>query len=207
MFTYDSASQDDAWKVRLLLRKLGAAELDKYCNLILPQNPRDRTFSETCSTLSQHFGDNSSLFNIRYRCLKLKMNESDDFLTHVGVVNRECERFKLKYLSENQFKSLILICSLQSEKFVDIRTRLLHRLDQEPTLSLNDIAAEYQRLTNLKHDTALVQSCGNGDTEVHAVRRKPTSHQVTPATTSTYRDKPAEKKRITPPSRCCNCDA
>ncbi|TNN06305.1 Gap-Pol polyprotein, partial [Schistosoma japonicum] len=84
----------------------------------------------------QHFGDNSSLFNIRYRCLKLKMNESDDFSTHVGVVNRECER-------------------LQSEKFADIRTRLLHRLDQEPTLSLNDIAAEYQRLTNLKHDTAL----------------------------------------------------
>nr|CAX83692.1 Gap-Pol polyprotein [Schistosoma japonicum] len=206
LFMYELASQDDAWKVRLLLRKLDAAELDKYCNLILPQNPRFKTFSETCSTLSQHFGDNSSLFNIRYRCLKLKMNKSDDFLTHVGVVNRECERFKLKDLSENQFKSLILICSLQSEKFAIIRTRLLHRLDQEPTLSLNDIAAEYQRLTNLKHDTALVQSGGNGDIEVHAVCRKPISHQVTPATTSTHRDKPPDKKNIIPPSRCWNCD-
>ncbi|KAH8848870.1 Egg protein, partial [Schistosoma japonicum] len=35
------------------------AELDKYCNLILPQNPRDRTFDETsdaesCLYLGQH---------------------------------------------------------------------------------------------------------------------------------------------------------
>ncbi|KAK4474317.1 hypothetical protein MN116_000402 [Schistosoma mekongi] len=208
LFMFDLASQDDSWKVRLLLRKLGAAELDKYCNLILPQNPRDRTFTETCTILSQHFGDNSSLFNIRYRCLKLKMNESDDFLTHVGIVNRECERFKLKDLSEDQFKSLILICSLQSEKFTDIRTRLLHRLDQEPTLSLKDIAAEHQRLTNLKHDTTLVQSGGHSEIEVHAVHQKPSPRQLTPATTTpTSCAKPADKKRTIPPSRCWNCGA
>ncbi|KAK4470004.1 hypothetical protein MN116_000030 [Schistosoma mekongi] len=208
LFMFDLASQDDSWKVRLLLRKLGAAELDKYCNLILPQNPRDRTFTETCTTLSQHFGDNSSLFNIRYRCLKLKMNESDDFLTHVGIVNRECERFKLKDLSEDQFKSLILICSLQSERFADIRTRLLHRLDQEPTLSLKDIAAEHQRLTNLKHDTTLVQSGGHSEIEVHAVHQKPNPRQLTPATTTpTSCAKPADKKRTIPPSRCWNCGA
>ncbi|KAK4472183.1 hypothetical protein MN116_000483 [Schistosoma mekongi] len=136
------------------------------------------------------------------------MNESDDFLTHVGIVNRECERFKLKDLSEDQFKSLILICSLQSERFADIRTRLLHRLDQEPTLSLKDIAAEHQRLTNLKHDTTLVQSGGHSEIEVHAVHQKPSPRQLTPATTTpTSCAKPADKKRPIPPSRCWNCGA
>ncbi|KAH9595482.1 hypothetical protein MS3_00000837 [Schistosoma haematobium] len=66
LFKFDFANQDDAWKVRVLLRKLGATELDKYCNLILPLNPRDRSFADTVQTLSQHFGDNSLLFNTGY---------------------------------------------------------------------------------------------------------------------------------------------
>ncbi|CAH8580239.1 unnamed protein product [Schistosoma turkestanicum] len=145
VFKFDFANQDDAWKVRLLLRKLGERELDRYCDLILPLNPRDRSFSDTVQTLSRQFGDNSSLFSTRYRCLKLIMNEDDDFLTHVGIVNRECERFQLKSLTEDQFKTLVLICSLQSEKFNGIKTQILYRLDQDPKLTLSDIANEYQR--------------------------------------------------------------
>ena len=76
LFRVDLSDKDDAWKVRLLLRKLGAAELDKYCNLILPQNPRDRTFDATVQSLSQLFGDHRSLFNTRYRCLKLVLSWS-----------------------------------------------------------------------------------------------------------------------------------
>ncbi|VDP41589.1 unnamed protein product [Schistosoma margrebowiei] len=153
LFKFDFANQDDAWKVWPLLLKLGATELDKYCDLILPLNPRDRSFADTVQTLSQHLGDNSSLFNTRYRCLKLTMNENDDFLTHVGVVNRECECFRLKSLTEDQFKALILICSLQHQKFSDLRTRLLSRLDQGPKLTLSNIANEYQGLINLQRDT------------------------------------------------------
>ncbi|VDP30701.1 unnamed protein product [Schistosoma mattheei] len=125
LFKFDFANEDDAWKVRPLLRKLGATELDECCNLILPLNSRDRSFADTVQTLSQHSGDNSSLFNTRYRCLKLTMNEDNDFLTHVGVVNRERERFRLKSLTEDRLKALILICSLQHQTFSDLRTRLL----------------------------------------------------------------------------------
>ena len=171
LFQTDLAAQDDAWKVRLLLRKLGPAELDKYSNLILPQKPSDRSFQDTIASLKQIFGEQASLFNTRYRCLKLVMNESDDFLTHVGIVNRECERFKLKSLTDDQFKSLILICSLQSPRFADIRTRLLNRLERDPTITLNSMAEEYQRLVNLQHDTTLVQSGGRGGYEVHAVQK------------------------------------
>ena len=99
------------------------------------------------------------------------MHESDDFVTHIGIVNRECERFKLKSLTDDQFKSLVFICSLQSPQFADIRTRLLNRLEQDPTLTLNASADEYQRLVNLQRDTTLVQSGGQDGSEVHAVQQ------------------------------------
>ncbi|KAH9579586.1 hypothetical protein MS3_00000790 [Schistosoma haematobium] len=174
-FKFDFANQDDAWKIRLLLRKMGASELDGYCNLILPLDSRDRRFSDTVQTLSQHFGDDSPLFNTRYRCLKLIMNEDNDFLTHVGIVNRKYERFRLKSLSEDQFKALILICSLQSQKFSDIRTRLLCRLDQDPKLSLSDTANEYERFINLQRDTTMIQSGRFSQFEVRVVQQ--TSNQ------------------------------
>jgi hypothetical protein len=217
LFRVDFAAQDDAWKVRLLLRKLGPAELDQYCNLILPQNPRDRTFDATVESLRQHFGDRSSLFSTRYKCLKLVMNESDDFLTHVGVVNRECERFKLKTLTDDQFKSLIFICSLQSPKFADIRMRLLNRLEQDPKLTLTAIAEEYQRLINLQHDATLVQTGGQGGSEVHAVRMttRPSgstnSGQSTsgPSTSGTSNADPntAKGSKKGPSSPCWHCGA
>ncbi|CAH8567690.1 unnamed protein product [Schistosoma mattheei] len=202
LFKFDFANQDDAWKVRLLLRKLGPSELDRYCNLILPLNPRDRSFSDTIQSLSQQFGDNSSLFNARYRCLKLTMNEDADFLTHVGIVNRECERFRLKSLTEDQFKALILICSLQSQKFNDIRTRLLSRLDQDPKLTLNDIANEYQRLINLQRDTTMVQRGGSDRAEVHVVQQPRNSHKSAPATSSS-----GQKTKTNPPAPCWHCGA
>nr|CAX83703.1 Gag-Pol polyprotein [Schistosoma japonicum] len=206
LFKFDFATQDDAWKVRLLLRKLGPSELDKYCNLILPQNPRDRSFADTVQSLSQQFGDNSSLFNIRYRCLKLIMNEDSDFLTHVGIVNRECERFRLKSLTEDQFKALILIWSLQSQKFSDIRTRLLCRLDQDPKLTLNDIANEYQRLINIQRDTTMIQSGGKDNSEVHAVRQS-SGNATSMAASSSSHSSSALSLKTRPPSACWHCGA
>ncbi|CAH8452171.1 unnamed protein product [Schistosoma rodhaini] len=207
LFKFDFANQDDAWKVRLLLRKLGASELDRYCNLILPLNPRDRSFADTVQTLSLHFGDNSSLFNTRYRCLKLVMNEDDDFLTHVGIVNRECERFRLKSLSEDQFKALILICSLQSQKFSDIRTRLLCRLDQDPKLTLNDMANEYQRLVNLQRDTSMVESGGSSRSEVRVIQKTTNQNQCAPAAFSPTHFSPIRQTRTNPSTPCWHCGA
>nr|VZI47158.1 unnamed protein product [Spirometra erinaceieuropaei] len=59
----DLAAQDDGWKVRLLPRKPGPTEHERYANFILPKNPLEATFKDTVQTLSQIFGDQSSLFN------------------------------------------------------------------------------------------------------------------------------------------------
>ncbi|BHF83063.1 hypothetical protein SprV_0802620400 [Sparganum proliferum] len=87
LFSIDLAAQDDAWKVRLLLRNLGPAEHERYANFILPKNPREVTFKDTVKTLSQIFGEQSSLFNTRFQCLQLCKRDSDDFITYAGIVN------------------------------------------------------------------------------------------------------------------------
>nr|CAH8843270.1 unnamed protein product [Trichobilharzia regenti] len=216
LFTVDLASQDDAWKVRVLLRKLGPAEYERYCNLILPQKPRDNCFDDTIKLLREHFGDHSSLFSIRYRCLKMTMNENDDFLTHVGTVNRECERFRLRSLTDDQFKALILICSLQSPRFTDIRTRLLNQLEQNPKLTLHDIADEYQRLINLQKDIHLVESTPPKSSDIRALRKSknlpsatpdpPTSPNV-PRKSIHTRPTSQNTAKKTPPSPCWHCGA
>ncbi|BHF67895.1 hypothetical protein SprV_0301092400 [Sparganum proliferum] len=55
LFSVDLAAQDDAWKIRLALRKLGPAEHKRYANFILPRNPREVTLKDTVQTLSQIF--------------------------------------------------------------------------------------------------------------------------------------------------------
>ena len=50
----------DDWKVRLLLRKLGSAERDRYSNYILPKHPRDDNFTETVE-IQKIFGESISL--------------------------------------------------------------------------------------------------------------------------------------------------
>ncbi|KAH9583008.1 hypothetical protein MS3_00000430 [Schistosoma haematobium] len=143
-------------------------EHERYSNFILPKNPRDFSFDETVKTLSQIFGEQSSLFNIRCQCLKIT-KEPDDWVKHAGIVNRECERSKLSSMIEDQFKCLVLVCSLRSPENADIRTIILSKLEQCPDMMLREVTTE--GLVNLKHDTSMVEN-GTHFPYISAVQRK-----------------------------------
>ena len=193
LFTIELAHLDDAQRVRKLLQKLGTSEHEKYVNYILPKNPRDLNFDQTVSILKQMFGEQMSLFNIRYQCLKLVKSPDDDWVTYAGIVNRECENSKFCKMTDDQFKCLIFICGLQSAQDSDIRTRLLNRLEQDPDLTLQAVTTECQRLVNLKHDTAMIER--RSPSEVHAVSQ----------TVSKEVKKTDSSKKRKPPTPCWHC--
>lgn len=193
VFNVDLETFDDAAKVRVLLRKLGTIEHERYTNYILPKNPRDISFEETVKILSQIFGEQSSLFNIRYQCLKIVKAGNDDWVQHASIINRECERFKLSAMTEDQFKCLVFVCSLQSSEDADIRTRILSKIEQCPNITLQEVTTECQHLVNLKHDTSMVENNGRLP-YVQAVSGKKDSYMQKQNTTI--------KK---PPSACWFC--
>ncbi|MBM6549379.1 hypothetical protein, partial [Streptococcus dysgalactiae] len=132
IFLVEFAAQDDACQVRMLLRKLGSVEHDRFISYILPKTPSDYNFNQIVDMLKDIFGEQSSLFNIRFHCMNLTKSESDDFITYAGIANRECERFKLGSITSDQFKCLIFVCGLRSCLHADIRTRILSKIEQNP---------------------------------------------------------------------------
>jgi predicted Holliday junction resolvase-like endonuclease len=197
IFLFDAESMNEASKVRLLMQKLGASEHARYCNFLLPKSPRDFSFSETVEKLTAMFGERTSLFNIRYNCLKIAHQANEDIVSYTGRVNKECERFQLSKLSYDQFKSLIFVAGLTLPEEADLRTRLLAKLDSSTDLTIQELSDEYVRLQNIKHDTQMIQN--NAEIAVSAA----SVEQVTRNTRSFNQNTPRVSKR--PPTACWNC--
>ncbi|CAH8637620.1 unnamed protein product [Dicrocoelium dendriticum] len=175
MFRVDFANFTAEKKIRLMLRKLGAAEQEKFTNFILPKKSTDLSFDEVVAILSQIFGEQTSLFNIRYKCLTITKKEDEDWVDYSSRVNRECERSQLHKMTSDQIKCLIYVCGLQASKVADIRTRILNKIEQNPDVTLQQVTGECQRMTNLKHDTAMTQQVSKQSKQdfVCAVSRTP----------------------------------
>ena len=77
-----------------------------------------------------------SLFHKRWKCLNLTRRDSDDYLESASVDNKNCDDFKLGELSADNFKCLIFAQSLVSAKDVEIRRRVLSKLENEPDFTL-----------------------------------------------------------------------
>ncbi|CAH8612477.1 unnamed protein product, partial [Dicrocoelium dendriticum] len=69
----------------------------------------------------------------------------------------ECQKIKLMSLTEDQFECVILVCSLHSPKYAEIRTRMLGRLEQDSEVALQNLFAEAERNRNFKRETYLLE--------------------------------------------------
>lgn len=153
----DLADVPEDKKIRLMLRKLGAAEHEKSTNFILPKKSTDLFVDEAVAVLSQIFGGQTSLFNIRYKCLTMTKKDHEDWVSYSSRVNRERERSMWHKMTGNQYKCLIYVCGLQAAKDAEIRTRILSRMEQDPDITLQQVTGECRRITNLKHDALMIQ--------------------------------------------------
>ncbi|XP_062556975.1 uncharacterized protein K02A2.6-like [Armigeres subalbatus] len=97
------------------------------------------------------------LFHRRYLCLQTTKEDSDDFVSYSCKVNKACVDFKLRELSEEQFKCLIFVCGLKSSRDSDIRMRLITKLNETEDISLEKVVEDCKSLLNLKQDNSLVE--------------------------------------------------
>ena len=83
--------------------------------------------------------------------------DNDDFVIYAGVINGECENFKLNELTFDSFKCLIFIQDLTSNKDAEIRSMILTK--QKNGLKNNSlkISEKCQHMMNLKLDTARME--------------------------------------------------
>ncbi|XP_058448841.1 uncharacterized protein LOC131428818 [Malaya genurostris] len=171
VFTKGGEKLNDAEKVRLLLQKMSSVNHDRYVNLILPKTSREVPFAETVATLKEMFGHQTSVFFRRYQCLQTAKRVAEDFVSYASSVNRACEDFNIREITADQFKCLVFVAGLHSEKHKDIRTRLLAKMENESEtdpMTLKKLLLECQHLDNLKHDTAVIE---NPKMNVNAVFR------------------------------------
>ncbi|XP_053686267.1 uncharacterized protein K02A2.6-like [Sabethes cyaneus] len=208
LFASDAARLDDPAKVRLLIRKLGLAEHERYLSFILPKTPKDFTFDETVTKLTGLFGTSESLISRRYRCLQVTKGPTEDFVTYSCRVNKSCVEFELGKLSEEEFKSLIYVCGLKSEADAEIRTRLLTMIEDRTSVTLEHLSSECKRLMNLRHDTAMIENTANAVNVIKKQqpfrKRQQYSGERTPKS-EVNRNASHSRDKREPASPCWNC--
>lgn len=111
------------------------------------------------------FGRHTTLFNRTLSMFFSYTKKKSYDVTYAGIVNKQCEHFKLNTLTSDQFKSLIFVCGLQSSRNSDIRTTLLSKIEHSSTdMTLENLSTQCQRLINLKSDRSRSNSTVNAVT-------------------------------------------
>ena len=88
------------------------------------------------------------------------LKDDEDYTTFVSVVNKHCDDFKLSELSANNFKCLIFVQGLVSNKDEEIKRRVLNKLENEPNLTLQQIAEDCQRFVCVRQDSKDIEESG-----------------------------------------------
>lgn len=142
LFEKDANNLDDDAKVRLLLRKLGLAEHERYVSYVLPNKPKDFNFADTVEKLKALFGTRESEVSKRYECLQLQKEKTEDYVTFACRLSKSVVESKLAGLSEEQLKCLLYVCGLKDDSDNEIRLRLLSRIEENKISALDQLVEE-----------------------------------------------------------------
>ena len=114
------------------------------------------TFDESVLILSKNFSEKTFIpYAIPLSNPYEKVN--NNYVTYTSNANRKCDRFKLNDLTVDNSKCLIFVKGLMAERDLEIRSRILSKLEVDLKLTLQVVAEECERIMNLKHDTVKIQ--------------------------------------------------
>lgn len=195
LYRVDCGSWTESKKTRLLLSKLGSAEHTKFVDFILPRKTGELAFNEAVELLSELFSPKTSLFHKRWKCLNLMKNDEEDYISFASSVNKHCDDFKLADLTSDNFKCLIFVQGLVSQKSAEIRRRVLSKLENEPGLTLQKLAEDCQRFVSLKKDSQNIETGVAYIKKLHQRTRQPDRKAPTNIKT----------ERKPPTSQCYRC--
>ena len=112
-------------------------------------------------------GRMESVLSKRLKCLKITITCTEDLLVFTCRVNKACVDAEFSSMTVEDFKCLILVCGL-NESVQDIRMKLLAAIDDRKNATLEQLAADCQRLVRVKADSAMIVT----DTTRQAKRAK-----------------------------------
>ena len=117
--------------------------------------------------MSSIFSKRNCLFHTRNKCLNLRKQEDEDFVSFAGNINQQCERFNLKDLSIDIFECLVFVQGLTASHDKDIHLQISNKMEHDTDIILQKIMEEYEHMLNIKHNNFTIEekdiSC------VHAV--------------------------------------
>ncbi|VUZ49815.1 unnamed protein product [Hymenolepis diminuta] len=106
---------------------------DLYLAYLLSFPSKDLTFEETIGKCGKVFGDNTSLFNRRFKCLNFAISEGKDIHKYAAA-------------------------GLRSPCYAEIRLKLLSLLDNNSGIMLHHLVDEYNNFQSLIADLNMVES-------------------------------------------------
>ena len=194
-------------KVRLLLRKLGTTEHNRFLDFILPKKTTDLDFSETIKLLSELFEPNISFFHKCWKCLNTVKDNQQDFLTFTASVKKLCNDFKLSELTANDFKCLIFAQGLVLAEDAEVRRRVLTQLENEQGLTLQKLVEECPSVISVKCDSKTIEE--SSLTQIRKIRSKSTAYSPQKDKRQISCSKPRDKQNANrlkkPPGPCYHC--
>ncbi|XP_053667902.1 uncharacterized protein K02A2.6-like [Anopheles marshallii] len=157
LFEKDAHKLEDDGKVRLLLRKLGLPEHERYTSYVLPSKPKDLNFAETVSKLKSLFGPPESEVSKRFKCLQLQKTKLEDYVAFSCRVNKSVVESELAVLTEEQLKCFLFVCGLKDDSDAEVRLRLLKQIRGNGSITLPQLVEECQQIVDLKGDTVMIE--------------------------------------------------
>lgn len=195
----------DKEKSMVLATKLSTDVFTEFRKSCLPKEVTDYSYEESVERLRMLFTKQRSVFADRHECLRLTRHEGEEFIHLVNRCKAALKRFRFEDLTNEQFRTHILLSALKAPNDEPLRARILHKLTQDgDQVCFDDVVTDCVSFLTTRADC---QVFAKENVQLNAVRKSPRGrrkHHIQPSA----QHKPVNPAQSNiPPSPCFRCGA